>query len=167
MSDCCSPNLCAQTKSVQQSTAAVTPNEWALFIDPTLPCNQALSLKKLPIENEVLKGPAAPTAPPAEPTENKTWFNTTTSTITHYWDSTAQAWIEVKPLPDVFRVVQPLVAGNNTITDNLGSTARVVDVRDNVTGEIISARVVSEAANSFVLFVPVAPLNPSRISSDV
>jgi hypothetical protein len=68
---------------------------------------------------------------------------------------------------DVIRIVQPLVAGSNVIVDNAGFTARQIETRDNVTGAVLNLRVVTESANSFTLFVPVAPLNPVRISIDV
>lgn len=68
--------------------------------------------------------------------------------------------------PDVIRLVQPLVAGDNTITDNAGFTPREVEVRNNANGAIITARVISESTNSFVLFVPVAVAS-ARISVDV
>lgn len=68
---------------------------------------------------------------------------------------------------DVVRIVQPLVAGNNVITDNAGFVARQIETRDNVTGAVLNLRVVAESTNSFTLFVPVAPANPVRISVDV
>ena len=68
---------------------------------------------------------------------------------------------------DVFRVVQPLVAGNNVIVDNAGFTARQIETRDNVTGATLNLRVVAESTSSFTLFVPVAPANPVRISVDI
>lgn len=68
---------------------------------------------------------------------------------------------------DIFRVVQPLVAGNNVIVDNAGFTARQIETRDNVTGAVLNLRVVAESTNSFTLFVPVAPANPVRISVDI
>lgn len=70
------------------------------------------------------------------------------------------------PLPDdVFRVVQPLIAGNNTIVHAFGKPEVEVEVRNNVTGAIISARVVTENPNDVVLFVPVAVAD-ARISID-
>ncbi len=71
------------------------------------------------------------------------------------------------PLPDdVFRVVQPLVAGNNTIVHGLNKPEVEVEVRNNVTGAIISARVVTENLNDTVIFVPVAVAD-ARITIDV
>jgi hypothetical protein len=58
-----------------------------------------------------------------------------------------------------FRIVKALAAGANTITDNLGLVApfaRSVEVRDNVTGELIACRITSETANTYILTVPVA-----------
>ena len=66
---------------------------------------------------------------------------------------------------DVFRVVQPLVAGNNVITDNAGFTSRQIEVRNNVTGAEIAVRVIAESTNSFTIFTPVAVAS-ARISSD-
>jgi hypothetical protein len=67
---------------------------------------------------------------------------------------------------DVFRVVQPLVAGNNVIVDNAGFTAREVEVRNTATGAEIAVRVVAESTNSVTIFVPVAVAS-ARISTDV
>jgi hypothetical protein len=67
---------------------------------------------------------------------------------------------------DVFRVVQPLVAGNNIIAHNLGFSPVEVEVRNNATGGTISATVVAESTNSVTLFVPVAVAS-ARISIDV
>lgn len=60
-----------------------------------------------------------------------------------------------------FRVVAALVAGDNTITHNLGlsDSSVIVDVRDNATGAIISARVTAEASNSITLNVAAAITN--------
>ena len=57
-----------------------------------------------------------------------------------------------------FRVVQALVLGNNTITHSLAlaSTPVMVEVRDNKTGAIITARVVTETANTTVIDVGAA-----------
>jgi hypothetical protein len=66
---------------------------------------------------------------------------------------------------DVFRVVQPLVAGNNVITHNFGFSPVEVEVRNNATGAIISARVVAESTNTVTIFVPVA-VALARISLD-
>lgn len=67
---------------------------------------------------------------------------------------------------DVFRVVQPLVAGNNVITHNLGFSPVEVEVRNNANGAIISATVVAESTNTTTIFVPVAVAS-ARISIDV
>lgn len=66
---------------------------------------------------------------------------------------------------DVFRVVQPLVAGNNVIVDNAGFTAREVEVRNTATGAEIAVRVVAESTNSVTIFTPVAVAS-ARISID-
>lgn len=66
---------------------------------------------------------------------------------------------------DVFRVVQPLVAGNNVITHNLGFSPVEVEVRNNATGSEISVNVVAESTNSVTIFVPVA-VAQARISID-
>ena len=68
---------------------------------------------------------------------------------------------------DVLRIVQPLVAGSNVITHNLGFVPTEVEIRDNITGDEISLRVTAETATTVTLFVPVAPLNPVRITLDV
>jgi hypothetical protein len=76
------------------------------------------------------------------------------------WSGTA--WL---PLTDTdvlvkkFRAVQALVAGNNVITHNLGVLtpfAVQVEVRDNGTGAIVTARVVTETANSTTINVGAA-----------
>lgn len=66
---------------------------------------------------------------------------------------------------DVFRAVQPLVAGNNTIVHAMGKSEVEVEVRNDLTGALISARVVTENINDVVIFVPVALAN-ARISVD-
>jgi hypothetical protein len=66
---------------------------------------------------------------------------------------------------DVVRVVQPLVAGNNVITHNLGFAPVEVEVLNNATGSPISARVVGESTNTVTIFVPVA-VAAARISID-
>jgi hypothetical protein len=66
---------------------------------------------------------------------------------------------------DVLRIVQPLVAGNNVITHNLGFAPVEVEVRNAATGAIISATVVAESTNSTTVFVPVAVAS-ARISLD-
>jgi hypothetical protein len=57
------------------------------------------------------------------------------------------------------RLVQPLTAGVNTITDNLGLLtpfARSVEVRDNATGQLIATSVITELTNTFTMSVAVA-----------
>ncbi len=66
---------------------------------------------------------------------------------------------------DVFRVTQPLVAGNNVITHNFGFSPVEVEVRNNATGAIITATVIAESTNSVTIFVPVA-VALARISLD-
>jgi hypothetical protein len=69
------------------------------------------------------------------------------------------------PQPDVVRVSQPLVAGNNVITHNFGFSSVEVEVRNSATGDTISARVVAEGLNTVTLFVPVAVAS-ARITID-
>lgn len=71
----------------------------------------------------------------------------------------------VNPI-DVIRIVQPLVAGNNIITDNAGSAAREIQIRNTATGAQVTFTLVSESTNSFVIFVPVAVASVT-ISTDV
>lgn len=66
---------------------------------------------------------------------------------------------------DVVRVVQPLAAGNNVVTHNLGFAPVMVEVRNNASGAGITAQVVAESTNSVTLFVPVA-VAMARISID-
>jgi hypothetical protein len=66
---------------------------------------------------------------------------------------------------DVVRVTQPLVAGNNVITHNLGFSPVEVEVRNAATGAIITARVIAETLNNITLFVPVAVAS-ARITID-
>jgi hypothetical protein len=66
---------------------------------------------------------------------------------------------------DVVRVTQPLVAGNNVITHNLGFSPVEVEVRNAATGAIITARVIAETINSVTIFVPVAVAS-ARITID-
>lgn len=66
---------------------------------------------------------------------------------------------------DIVRVAQPLVAGNNVITHNLGFSPVEVEVRNNATGAEIAVRVVAETINSVTIFVPVAVAS-ARISID-
>lgn len=71
------------------------------------------------------------------------------------------AWVSVKQAVGVqkFRVVQALAAGNNVVVHSLGLLtpfAAEVEVRDNTTGAIISARVTVETTNSITLNVGAA-----------
>lgn len=66
---------------------------------------------------------------------------------------------------DIVRVTQPLVAGNNTITHNLGFSPVEVEVRNAATGAIISARVVAETINTVTINIPVAVAS-ARVSVD-
>jgi hypothetical protein len=64
------------------------------------------------------------------------------------------------------RLVQPLTAGVNTITDNLGLLtpfARSVEVRDNATGALIATSVITELTNTFTMSVAVA-VSSARIT---
>jgi hypothetical protein len=71
----------------------------------------------------------------------------------------------VVPRNDVFRVVQPLVAGNNVITHNLGFSPVEVEVRDTITGALVAVRAINETNNSVVLRVAVA-MTSVKISID-
>lgn len=71
----------------------------------------------------------------------------------------------IASLDDVVRVNQPLVAGNNVITHNLGRSDVEVEIRNNANGSEISARVVAETVNTVTIFVPVAVASV-RISID-
>jgi hypothetical protein len=114
-------------------------------------------------ENELISGAlAAPVAAPADPTERKLYINTTTNKITHWWNGSS--WLPI-PQADVFRVVQPLAAGNNVTAHSLGSAPVEVEVRNAATGATITATVVAEAINSVTIFVPVAVAS-ARISVD-
>ena len=73
--------------------------------------------------------------------------------------------IAAAPVLDVFRITQPLVAGNNIINHGLPGGQVEVEVRNNATGAEISARVVAEAVGSTTIFVPVAVAS-ARISID-
>jgi hypothetical protein len=66
---------------------------------------------------------------------------------------------------DVRRFLQPLVAGNNVIAHVFGSSPVEVEVRNDLTGALISARVVAETINAVTIFVPVA-VTSARISID-
>jgi hypothetical protein len=66
---------------------------------------------------------------------------------------------------DVVRVSQPLVAGNNVITHNLGFGPVEVEVRNNLNGAIITATVIAETLTTVTIFVPVAVAS-ARISID-
>lgn len=70
------------------------------------------------------------------------------------------------PVDDVFRIVQPLVVGNNVITHNLGKAPVEIEVRNAATGAEISVSVVAETTTSVTISVPVAVAS-ARISIDV
>lgn len=72
---------------------------------------------------------------------------------------------QVNPTVDVFRVIQPLVAGNNVIAHPLGLSPVEVEVRNNATGAEIAVRVVAESLTSVTINVPVA-VAAARISID-
>lgn len=109
-------------------------------------------------------------AAPVDQPDNSTFKVTDTGDATgsvlemYVYDAETAQWVKCE-VPDTVRVIQPLVAGDNTITHNLGNPAVEVEVRNNATGAIISARVTAEAANSFTLFVPVAVAD-ARITVD-
>jgi hypothetical protein len=113
MAGCCPTPLCPQFASLPRG-GVVTPNDLAVFFDPTKPCNDALTIKKIPDENEVLKGVGAPTAPPTDPTENKTWFDTATSQITHYWNAVTATWV---PIVGSFPLIKKCDGTNATVSD--------------------------------------------------
>lgn len=57
-----------------------------------------------PNENEILRGPGAPTAPPIDPTENKVWIDSNTQQVTHHWNATTAAWVPVVgTFPNILR----------------------------------------------------------------
>ncbi len=61
-----------------------------------------------------------------------------------------------------YRIVQNLVAGNNTITHNLALLtpfATVVEVRDNLTGALIATRVITELTNTLIINVTAPVIN--------
>jgi hypothetical protein len=66
---------------------------------------------------------------------------------------------------DVFRVVQPLVAGNNVITHNGGFAVTQCEVRNNANGAIITHNVVAESTNSITISVGVG-VSMARVSLD-
>lgn len=66
---------------------------------------------------------------------------------------------------DVFRVVQSLSPGANTITHNLGFLPSEVEVRNNSTGAQLSVRITNETSTAVTIFVPVAVV--ARITIDV
>lgn len=77
------------------------------------------------------------------------------------WDGNSWNPESEKGTARAFKQVLALVAGNNTITHNLGLAApfiSVVDVRDTFTGERVEVRVTpaSETANSLIIAVPLA-----------
>lgn len=69
------------------------------------------------------------------------------------------------PVDDVFRIVQPLVAGNNVITVPSGTANYEVEVRNAANGAIITARVVAETPTSFTINVAV-PVASAKITWD-
>jgi hypothetical protein len=79
-----------------------------------------LQLKKIPDENEVLKGVGAPTTPPTDPTENKTYFDTTTNQITHYWNAATAAWV---PIVGSFPIIKLCDGTNATPTTKFATPA--------------------------------------------
>jgi hypothetical protein len=117
-------------------------------------------------------GPYTAATIPSPNTQVFMHINTITNQPDAWWDPVAQVWHQLLETPDTFRIVQPLVAGNNVIIHNLGAVAvgagfsTEVEVRDNATGATITARVVAETANSVTLFVPVA-VAAARITIDV
>lgn len=71
----------------------------------------------------------------------------------------------INPTVDVVRVTQPLVAGNNVITHNLGLSPVEVEVRNAATGAEIAVRVVAETINTVTINIPVAVAS-ARVSVD-
>jgi hypothetical protein len=160
----CPRTLCEQVGVLPQA-GIITPDLFVLAYDPIQGCEGGLTIRKIPIENEVLRGAGIPAAAPADPTENKIWFNTLLNQETHWWDSVTASWKPIVSVPDVYRIVQPLVAGNNIITHNLNTAPVNVSVRNTVTGGDIAVNVILETANTVVIFVPVAVAS-ARISID-
>jgi hypothetical protein len=64
-----------------------------------------------------------------------------------------------------YRIVQNLIAGNNVINHNLNlsNVPVIVETRDNVTGQVIDIRVITETSNNVTIFTTV-PYNNVRIS---
>lgn len=109
-------------------------------------------------------------AAPTNAEDNDTFVITSDGTPTgdvlevYKFDAESGLWINLT-VPDTFRVVQALVAGNNVITHNLGGSDVEVEVRNDATGAIISARVIAETPTTTTLFVPVA-VAAARITVD-
>jgi hypothetical protein len=94
-----------------------------------------------------------------------------TTVVYQFTDGTLATWNGTQYIAAVssngvkkFRTVQNLVVGNNTITHSLNlvspsTTAVIVDIRNNTTGAVTTHRVISEAANSIVVFVSAALTN--------
>lgn len=122
------------------------------------------------VDDNLSFGPDLASAP-INPEDNDTFIVTDDGTPTgepqevYKWDAETGQWVLVSTLEDVVRVVQPLVAGNNTITHNLGVAPVEVEVRNDDTGAIISARVIAENLNDITLLVPVAVAS-ARITVD-
>lgn len=68
------------------------PTVRQVFLDNLAKDFRAIAGNKL-VNESILGGGAAPTAPPPEPLKAWLWLNTTTKAITHYWDAIASAWI--------------------------------------------------------------------------
>jgi hypothetical protein len=66
---------------------------------------------------------------------------------------------------DVITVTQPLVAGANVITHNLGFSGVEVTVRNALTGSLISASLTAFGLNTVTVDVPVAVVS-ARITID-
>lgn len=91
---------------------------------------------------------------------------TTVPNKLYRWDVAALAYVPMGGgWPDVFRIVQPLVAGNNVITHGLGSAPVEVEVRNAANGAVITHRVVVEAPNAVTISVAVA-VGSARVSVD-
>lgn len=69
---------------------------------------------------------------------------------------------------DVYRqVISPVPAGNTVVTHNLGFSPVEVEVRDVLTGSLVSVRVTETSNNSVTLAFPVAIAAPGvRVSID-
>jgi hypothetical protein len=77
------------------------------------------------------------------------------------WNGTA--WVNTPTGTNLFRVVQALVVGPNVITHNLGQSAVMVEVRDNVTGADIAVAVTGETTTTTTINVSLA-VAAARIS---